>query len=121
MDKRNGDLEFEISFYEGVLKSSPDYIEALMPLAEAYTSKGMYQEGLAADLRLASLCPEDPVVHYNLGCSYALTSQPAKAILTLQCAVQLGWKDFSLMAKDKDLISLHKHPEFTQLLAAKKK
>lgn len=121
MDKHKEGIDFEISFYEGVLKNSPDYIDALMPLAEAYTSKGMHQKGLAADQHLAMLCPEDPVIHYNLACSYALTAQSAKAIETLRKAVRLGWCDFSHMAKDEDLASLHKLPEFLLLLNAKKK
>lgn len=111
--------DFEIAFFEGVLKNRPDYVDALIPLAEAYTRKGMYEKGLEADLRLAQLCPEDGVAHYNLACSYALTSQPEKALQTLLRAVKLGWTDFAHMAKDKDLVSLHKIPQFIKLLASR--
>ncbi len=92
-----------------------------MPLAEAYTSKGLYEKGLSADLRLAKLCPEDSTVHYNLACSYALTGKAAKAMEALQYAVKLGWKDFSHMAKDKDLTLLHQDPQFQFLVSSKKR
>ena len=39
MKKR--DLDFEISFFGGIVRRRPDYVEALIPLAEAYTRKGL--------------------------------------------------------------------------------
>ena len=70
---KSNDLDFEISFLEGVLKHRPNYIDALAPLAEAYTRRGFFEKGLEIDKRLAFLCQDDPVVHYNLACSYVLS------------------------------------------------
>ena len=33
-------LDFEISFFERLVKKDPDFVDALIPLAEAYTRKG---------------------------------------------------------------------------------
>ena len=42
---KSNDLDFEISFLEGVLKHRPNYIDALAPLAEAYTRRGFFEKG----------------------------------------------------------------------------
>ncbi len=72
-------LDFEIEFYGGIVAHAPAYVDALMLLGEAYTRKGLYAEGLEIDRRLSALCPNDPIVHYNLACSYCLTSRKKEA------------------------------------------
>ena len=116
---RDPALDFEIQFYEGVIKRSPQYIEALIPLAEAYTRKGLYKEGLEIDKRLASLCSDDPVVFYNLACSRALVGHKREALAALKRALELGYRDFSHLLKDPDLKSLHPDPLFKSLLSPK--
>ena len=112
---KNNPVDFEISFYEGVVKEKPNYVEALIPLAEAYTRKGLFEKGLEIDLRLSKLCREDPVVHYNLACSLALTGKPKQALTALHVAIRLGYSDFAHMRKDEDLKSLHGTPDFEKL------
>ena len=108
--------DFEISFYEGVIKRAPNYVEALIPLAEAYTRRGFYKEGLEMDKRLSRLCQDDPIIHYNLACSFALLGQDKEALLSLQRAVALGYNQFNYLLRDPDLKPLHRHPEFQKLL-----
>ena len=38
------DLEFEIKFYEELLRENPGFSDVWPPLAEAYTRKGQYQK-----------------------------------------------------------------------------
>ena len=109
------EIDFEIAFYEGVVKDSPDYVEALIPLAEAYTRKGLIEKGLGIDKRLSRLCKKDPVVHYNLACSLALAGKKKDAIKTLRRAIDLGYLDFNHLKKDADLKSLQDDPEFQRL------
>jgi tetratricopeptide (TPR) repeat protein len=113
--KKEDLLDFEIAFYEGVLKRTPRYIEAIIPLAEAYTRKGFYEKGLEMDLRLTELCADDPVAYYNLACSYALLGKKQEALTTLQKAVALGYSDFAHLRKDADLKSLYGDPEFEKI------
>jgi tetratricopeptide (TPR) repeat protein len=119
--KKDDSRSFEISFYEGIIKEKPDYVNALVALAEAYTAEGHYTEGLEIDKRLARLCPKDPIVRYNLACSYALTEQREKALEALVQAVKLGYRDFNYLRKDPDLKSLHQDPKFTALMEEGKK
>lgn len=109
--------DFEISFYEKIVREKPDYVEALTALAGAYTAKGFYEKGLAIDKRLARLCGKDPVVFYNLACSYALIGQTDDAFEALHRAVKLGYRDFQYLERDKDLKSLHQDPRFQTLIS----
>lgn len=116
MAESQDDLEFEISFFEGLVKRNPNRIDALFPLAEAYTKKRLYAKGLEIDKRLAKLCKDDPSVHYNLACSLALTGKKPEAIAALRRAFRLGYLDFNQLRKDPDLSSLHSEPTFKKLV-----
>jgi tetratricopeptide (TPR) repeat protein len=105
-------LEFEISFYEALLKKDPKFIEALIPLAENYTRVGRHEEGLKIDLELSKLLPEDPMVHYNLACSYSLLNQIDASGKALDKAIHLGYHDFEHMEKDPDLALLRSSPVY---------
>ncbi len=111
------EVDFEISFFTRLVKSRPRYVHALIPLAEAYTKKGFYEKGLQIDKRLSKLCKDDPLVHYNLACSYALTGQNEDAFSALFTAIKLGYSDFKHLGHDPDLKSLKTDPRFKKLLA----
>lgn len=114
--KKTSDLDFEISFYEKVIREKPDYIDALIPLAEAYTKKGRYQEGLEIDKRLVKLRRSDPMIHYNLACSLALVGDSEDALLMLRRAIALGYRDLDHLRRDPDLKNLYGHPDFQELI-----
>ncbi|MBI3191759.1 MAG: hypothetical protein HYZ36_03760 [Pedosphaera parvula] len=109
------DLDIEIGFLEGVIQRDPQYLEALQILGDDYTRRGKYKEGLSIDEQLAQLRPDDPLVYYNLACSYALTEQHEAAIQTLERAISLGYRDFNWLAKDPDLRTLRKHPLYRKI------
>ncbi|MFH1777284.1 MAG: hypothetical protein ABH952_06990 [Candidatus Omnitrophota bacterium] len=111
-----GQLNFEIEFFKNLIKDKDDFIEALFPLAENYTRCGMYDQGLNIDLKLTTLRPHDPVVWYNLACSYALTKSYDLAIETLGKAVKLGYRDYEYMLRDKDLDNIKQDVRFKKIL-----
>ena len=104
--------DFEIIFYEQLLKKSPNFVQALSCLGDAYTRSGFYDEGLRVDRRLSELKPEDPVVHYNLACSLSLTGKFESAFKELKKAVLLGYDDFCHILKDADLENVRKDVGF---------
>jgi tetratricopeptide (TPR) repeat protein len=116
-DDNHDELSVEIRFYEGILAEDPDYVEALIPLAEAYTKAGLHDKGLGVDLKLAALRPDDATVRYNLACSYALTGHMAEALAAIEQAIELGYRDVEFLMKDEDLVSLHDEEEFARLIA----
>ena len=111
--------DFEISIFEGLVEQNPDFVDALVPLAEAYTKAGLYEKGLRIDKRLAKLKKEDPVVHYNLACSLALVGKKEDAISALKRSIQLGYSDFEHLRKDQDLKTLRDDPRFQALFLSK--
>ena len=58
MSGKKEDFEFEINFYENILKERPDFVEALMALGDLYTKAGFYEKGLSIDKRLTRLRPD---------------------------------------------------------------
>ena len=102
--------DFELSFLERLAKDNPNFVDALVPLADAYTKRGLYQEGLRIDKHLAKILKNDPIVHYNLACSLALVGEKTKAITALRRAVRLGYHDFEHLKRDKDLEIVRDHP-----------
>lgn len=110
------DIRFEIDFYENIVKDSPEFVEALSALAEAYTRAGEYEKGLVLDKRLAAICPEDPLVFYNLACSYALTGRKEEAFESLEAAARFGYDVPEHMKQDQDLVSLRGDERFEKLV-----
>ncbi len=104
--------DFEIFFYENILKERPEFVNALISLGDAYTRRGLYQEGLAVDRKLASLRPDDPIVHYNLACSLSLVGNPEESLKELKKAILLGYDDFSYILEDVDLKNVRELAEF---------
>jgi tetratricopeptide (TPR) repeat protein len=115
--RTNKTIEFEIAFYEGILRRSPDFVEALMALADLYTRRGSFQKGLMVDERLTFLRPENPDVCYNLACSYALTGQLEKAFDAVKRAVKFGYEHLDHLESDPDLASLRADPSFRKYCA----
>ena len=106
------DLDTQISFMEGILRRDPDYVDALQLLGDHYTQRGRYPEGLMVDERLARLEPENALVFYNLACSYSLTDQFGRAAIALGKALDLGYRDFTWLARDPDLQKLRTQPAY---------
>jgi len=109
------DLDIEIDFLEGVLKRDRHYVEALQLLGDDYTRRGRFEDGLRVDRRLARLCPDDPLVYYNLACSFSLTAEYRKATNALRKAIHYGYRDFGHLRRDKDLAPLREQPIYAAL------
>ncbi len=120
-DTQVDDVDFEISFYEDIVRQSPDFVNALVLLGDAYTHKGLHHKGLEIDLRLSVLRPRDPTVHYNLACDYALLKETDSAIGALEKAIKLGYRNFRHMLKDQDLESIRQDKRYIELVRKFKK
>lgn len=111
-----GQIDFELEFFTGVLERNPNYIDALRLMSKLLTLKGRYAEGLQIDRRLVQLCERDPLAHYNLACRYARLKRPGQCLKILRRAVELGYRDFRYMREDRDLDAVRHDPRFRQLL-----
>lgn len=106
------DLDIKIRFLEGLVQRDPGYVEALQLLGDHYTRRGRFENGLHVDEQLSRLTPDNPIVFYNLACSYSLTGQIEEAAGSLERALDLGYRDFKWLAKDPDLATLREHARF---------
>jgi tetratricopeptide (TPR) repeat protein len=111
------DLEFEIHFFEQLVDRYPDFLEPLIQLGSAYTQTKRYNDGLRIDRRLTKLQPRDPIIWYNLACSYALLEQCPSATRALKKAIQLGYDDWDFLERDPDLAPLRRTPGFQHFIA----
>jgi tetratricopeptide (TPR) repeat protein len=111
------DLDIEITFLEGIVRRDPEYVEALQILGDDYTRRGHLDKGLTVDQKLSVLRPRDPLVYYNLACSYSLSGQLDLSVRALERALNLGYRDFKWMAKDPDLRNLRISPHYKKIRA----
>ena len=109
-------LEFLAEFLSRAVQKQPENMDALTELGRVLTELGRFDEGLAVDMSLAQLAPQNPIVHYNLGCSLALLGRREEALASLRRAIELGYDDPDFLRSDDDLSSLREDPEFLALL-----
>jgi tetratricopeptide (TPR) repeat protein len=102
---------------EGLVRRDPRYVEAFQILGDHYTQRGRYDNSLEIDKKLARLEPRNPLVFYNLACSYSLNRDFDAAAIALGKALTLGYRDFKWLARDPDLRQLRKHPSYRQVRA----
>ena len=116
--KRNdlSQIQFDIKFYEKLIKSQPDHIDALTALGDAYTKIGEYKKGLIIDKKLVALRNDDETVFYNLACSYALLKMTDESIMALTRSIELGYSDVMHLQKDRDLDNIRTDERFQELI-----
>lgn len=114
-------LEFEIHFYEKLLRAYPNFVDVLIPLGDAYTRHGLHQKGLEVDRRLTQLRGDDPLTWYNLACSLSLLKRLEESLEALRRSFELGYLDLEHLQQDPDLLNLRqssKYREFLESFAA---
>jgi tetratricopeptide (TPR) repeat protein len=109
-------LDFELDFFASLLDRHPDFIEVLKAHAKNLATARRHGEGLIVDQRLTQLRPTDSLARYNLACSLALMQNRDQALAELRLAVELGYRDFSFMKRDRDLDSIRTDPRYRALV-----
>lgn len=108
--------KLELAFLQRIATRLPEDAEVLRALGDLYTRTGDYAEGLRIDERLSQLCSEDPLVWYNLGCSFSLSARQEEALEALSRALEMGYDDYEWMKKDPDLAALRGDARFESML-----
>lgn len=114
--ERLGD-EFLADFLSRKALRKPAQAGVLVSLARVLTRLGLVEEGMEVDRRLVALMPHSPIVHYNLGCSLALSGHTRRALESLRQAIVLGYDDAEFMRRDDDLACLREEPVFAAMVA----
>ena len=109
-------LRQETAFLKSLARRCPQDVDVLKVLGDLSTRTGCYEDGLKTDLELARLCSREPLVWYNLACSYALLNRTDEALASLERSIVLGYRDVRWIREDQDLNSLKKDQRFDVLL-----
>ena len=67
------------------------------------------------------LMPEDPTWRYNHACALAYRESPESALVDLEMAVQLGFRNADAIEKDSDLARINTHPKFKKIVELARK
>jgi tetratricopeptide (TPR) repeat protein len=114
--REQSQIDFELEFLGRILEREPLFVDALRVHADNLAARGQYGRALQIDRRLVRLVPEDPVVWYNLACSFAVLGMIEPAFSALQKALELGYRRALRLRRDPDLKSLRRAPRFARLL-----
>lgn len=114
---KKSQLDFDIEFYDSILRRAPDYVDVLRCQGELLSRKGRHAEALDIDRRLAQLLPHDSVVQYNLACSLEQNARRDEALSALRRALERGYDDFEHLDLDADLEVLRNDPRYLALIA----
>ena len=118
LSAKQKDETIELALFQKLEKRLPNDTEILQVLAELYTKNKLYKVGLAVDLRLTKLDPQNGMVWYNLGCSFALNEQTDEAFEALSKAIEYGYDDYEWMKNDSDLDGLRDDKRYESLLCS---
>lgn len=117
----SANFDFEVQFFESILRRSPKDSSVIEILGGLYTKQGRINDGLRMDRRLVRLQPENSTAHYNLACSLALKKRNPEALRSLAKSVELGYVDYEWMHQDPDLEGLRENPGYKKLLDSLRK
>jgi tetratricopeptide (TPR) repeat protein len=115
--RKQSQLDFEISFFDAILRRSPDYVDVLRCQGELLSRKGFHRRALVIDRRLAELLPADSVVQYNLACSLSRNALFEEALAALRIALECGYDDFEYLDLDGDFDALRSDSRYQTLVA----
>ncbi len=105
-----------LALVEDRLKHTPDDVRARYMGANALVALGEREKGLAWARIARSLDPSDSMLLYNLGCIHALAGEIDDALDCLVQALAAGLSEKAWLIHDADLVSLHEHPRFAELV-----
>lgn len=98
------------------LALNPREARAIYLASGAMIQLGMYRDAVEWAQRALAIDPEDPIINYNVACSYAQAGEPEKALDCLDKAKKSGMISYGWLKNDSDLVALITQPRFQALL-----
>jgi eukaryotic-like serine/threonine-protein kinase len=105
-----------IAALEQAKSISPASGTANFGLAQVYIAQGDYDRGITTLLNLPKADQSTPITHYQLSSAYAGRGDKEKALLELQKAIDLGYRDSAAIKSNPRFDSLRSDPRFEKLL-----
>lgn len=94
----------------------PQEIDVLMGMAWCYKRLGQLSQAISTTHDAVQAHPEEPVLHYNLACYYALARQKTQALSWLGRALRMAPGLRELIADETDFNPIRQSVEFRKLL-----
>jgi tetratricopeptide (TPR) repeat protein len=98
------------------LKWNPDDIRALYLAANGLAARGEPVRARQFADRALAMRPDDPVLLYNVACTFALLGLTDPALAALGDAVRKGWNHKGWVERDSNLNGLRSHPQYRAIL-----
>jgi WD40 repeat protein len=120
-----GDQERALADYRKALELQNDYVPAMMAAAEIQLRVRALESAIRLLQAAVQIEPTSSLAAYNLACAFSLRSaipgqaragDMSTALGYLERAVQLGYNDFTHMARDSDLNALRNEERYQRLL-----
>ncbi len=117
-DESDAALRKTIKLIELHLELNPDDSRALIIGAAANASVGDTERAAQYAARAIAVDPDDPMLLYNIACTYGILGKTDDCLNALEKAVSNGWGDKSWLEHDSDLDSIRSEPRYLGLLRA---
>ena len=107
-----------VKLIERHLELNPDDTRALTLGAAANASIRDTERAVQYAARAIAVDPEDPMLLYNVACTYGMLGRSGECLDALEQAVSNGWGDKSWLEHDSDLDSIREEPRYLSLIRA---
>ena len=115
--RTKGDMVRARESYEKALAVQNTSVLTLNNLAVLHAATGEYSQAVIYLQKIVVLRPDGAGAYYNLACVYAKQNKKTEAIGFLKQAMDKGFKDWPLMAKDPDLKNIRETEYYTGLMS----
>ena len=105
-----------IAIAQQALALNPRDARALYLASGAMIQLGMYKESVEWAERALAMDPADPIINYNVACSYSQAGEQDKAMDCLEKARKSGTVSLGWIKNDSDLVALIGNPRFQKLI-----
>jgi tetratricopeptide (TPR) repeat protein len=114
---KGADLDKAAEWYQKTFDKNDNQLGAAFQLALVYSQKADYARALEWTEKVLTLDPRSEVAQYNRACFLTRLGKHAEAIVALDRAVDLGFRDADHMMRDPDLATLIPTAEFKTFMS----
>ena len=100
------------------LEFNPEDTRALILAATVFANIKEEEKAVEYAERAIAVDRDDPMLLYNVACTFAQLGRPDDAIEALEHAVERGWGDRAWIEHDSDLDSIRELPRYRSLMQA---
>ncbi|MEP6508963.1 MAG: tetratricopeptide repeat protein, partial [Gemmatimonadales bacterium] len=108
----------QVKLIDEHLELNPDDPRACILAAVANAIIGDKERAVQFAQQAMLVDPEDPMLLYNVACTYAQLAMPDESLGALEKAVEKGWGDKNWIEHDSDLDSIRSSPRYKAIVQA---